>query len=269
MSQWGQGQPGYQYPMQTGYPVQNQGFQQPNYPQGGLPPQAGFPGQRPPFQQPQQTGFLGPGPALVPQQTGFSGGFQQQQRLPVPPVPPLPSQFQQQPQPPPPPPVPPLPPSSNLLGVNQQNRFLTSSPGFGSSGLVPQQTGFPSPGSGVQPLVPQVTGFVDPRLQMMSNTFLPANPASPYNPTGAPQLLQPQQQLGGLSLQQSFQQHNQEVKGTSTPRVPWTLSKAEKKSYDQIFRAWDTSSSGFIDGKTAIEVFGQSDLDRNDLARIW
>lgn len=121
----------------------------------------------------------------------------------------------------------------------------------------------------MQPLVPQVTGFIDPRLQMMSNTFLPANPAAPFNPTGAPQLLQPQQQLGGLSLQQSFQQHNQEVKGTATPRVPWTLSKAEKKSYDQIFRAWDTTSSGFIDGRTAIEVFGQSGIDRNDLARIW
>lgn len=207
MSQWGQGQPGYQYPMQTGYPAQNQGFQQPNFPQGGLPPQPSFLNQRPPFQQPQQTGFPGAGPSLVPQQTGFPGTFQQQQRPPIPPVP--------------------------------------------------------------QPLVPQATGFVDPRLQMMSNTFLPANPAASYNPTGTPQLLQPQQQLGGLSLQQSFQQHNQEVKGTTAPRVPWTLSKAEKKSYDQIFRAWDTSSSGFVDGKTAIEVFGQSGLDRNDLARVW
>jgi len=104
---------------------------------------------------------------------------------------------------------------------------------------------------------------------MMSSTFLPANPAAPYNPAGAPQLIQPQQQLGGLSLQQSFQQHNQEVKGTSAPAVPWTLSKGEKKSYDQIFRSWDTSNTGFIDGKTAIEVFEQSGLDRNDLARIW
>ena len=261
MSQWGQPQPGYQYPLQTGFPPQNQSFQQPGFPQGGLAPQpTGFPGQRPPFQQPQQTGFPGAGPALLPQQTGFLGGLQQQQRPPIPPVPPLPSQFQQQQAPPPPP----LPSSSNLLAANPQNRFLSSSPG-----LVSQQTGFPSPGGGMQPLVPQVTGFLDPRLQMMSSTFLPANPAAPYNPTGAPQLLQPQQQLGGLSLQQSFQHHNQEVKGTAAPRVPWALSKPEKKSYDQIFRAWDTSNSGFIDGRTAIEVFGQSGLDKNDLARIW
>ncbi|KAH8977407.1 hypothetical protein EDB86DRAFT_3237574 [Lactarius hatsudake] len=261
MSQWGQGQPGYQYPMQTGFPGQNQTFQQPSFLQGGLAPQpTGFPGQRPPYQQPQQTGYPGAGPGLVPQQTGFPGSFQQ--RPPIPPVPPLPSQFQQQP------PPPPLPPS-NLLGLGQQNRFASSSPAFGGSGLPSQQLGFPGQSGGLQPLAPQITGFIDPRLQMMSSTFLPANPAAPYNPVGAPQLLQPQQQLGGLSLQQSFQQHNQEVKGTVAPPVPWTLSKAEKKSYDQIFRAWDASNTGFIDGKTAIEVFGQSGLDKNDLARVW
>src|SRR6266851_8267181 len=140
MSQWAQGQPGYQYP---GFSAQNQSFQQPSFSQGGLAPQpTGFPGQRPPLQQPQQTGFPGAGPALVPQQTGFLGTFQQQQRPPVPPVPPLPSQFQQQ-APPPPPPLPP----SNLLAINQQSRFLSSSPGFSGSGLLPQQTGFPSPGA--------------------------------------------------------------------------------------------------------------------------
>ena len=44
---------------------------------------------------------------------------------------------------------------------------------------------------------------------------------------------------------------------------------AEKKQYDQIFRAWDTQGTGFISGQTALEVFGQSGLDRNDLAKIW
>lgn len=134
----------------------------------------------------------------------------------------------------------------------------------GMAPLTTQPTGFP--GGGLRPLVPQVTGFVDPRLAMMSNTFLPANPTAPYNPAGAPQL---QQQPGGLSLQQSFMQHNQEQRGTAAPKVPWALSKAEKKSYDQIFRAWDTQGTGFIDGTTAREVFGQSGLDKNDLAKIW
>ncbi|KAI9453896.1 hypothetical protein BJY52DRAFT_787914 [Lactarius psammicola] len=72
-----------------------------------------------------------------------------------------------------------------------------------------------------------------------------------------------------MSSQRSFQQVIQELKGTVVPTVTWTLSEAEKKSYDQIFRAWDISNTGFIGGNTAIEVLGQSGLAKNDLARIW
>lgn len=103
---------------------------------------------------------------------------------------------------------------------------------------------------------------------MMSSTFLPANTASPYGAGGAPML--PSQQLqGGISLQQGFQQHNQAQKGTAAPRIPWALSKGEKKSYDSIFRAWDANNTGYINGKTALEVFGQSGLSQDDLARVW
>ena len=258
--------------MQTGFNPQQQqpqqqqfqpGFQ-PGFQAGGLAPQpTGFPGQRPAgFQQPQQTGFPGglqPQPTgFQPQQTGFQPlqaqptGFQQnnfQRRAPPPPppVPPIPSQFQQQNVQP-----------TGLLGLQNTSRFLSPSPGP----LTAQPTGF---AGGLQPLVPQVTGFVDPRLTMMSNTFLPANLSAPYNPAGAPQL----QQQSGVSLQQSFLQHNQANRGTVAPKVPWALSKAEKKSYDQIFRAWDARGEGFITGQTALEVFGQSGLDKNDLAKIW
>ncbi|KAI0668336.1 hypothetical protein C8Q78DRAFT_1173775 [Trametes maxima] len=278
MAQWGQG---YQYPMQTGFnpQQQQQQFQQ-------LAPQpTGFPGQRPPgFQQPQPTGFPGQQGFQQPQQTGFPGqqGFQQphqtgfpaqqlqaqptgfagsnfQQRAPPPPVPPIPPQFQQQ-----------QPQqlqqnvlNSGFLGAQQPNRFLSTSPGLAP--LTAQPTGFQG-GGGLRPLVPQATGFIDPRLQMMSSTFLPANTSAPYNAAGAPQF---QQQQSGFSLQQSFQQHNQAQRGNAAPRVPWALSKAEKKSYDQIFRAWDAGNTGFISGQTALEVFGQSGLDRNELAKIW
>jgi actin cytoskeleton-regulatory complex protein PAN1 len=112
-----------------------------------------------------------------------------------------------------------------------------------------------------------MTGFIDPRLQMISSSFMPTNLSNPY--AGGSLQLPSMQQPGGLSLQQSFQQMNQETRGTAAPRVPWALSKGEKKSYDQIFRAWDSADTGFIDGKTALEVFGQSGLDRNDLAKIW
>ncbi|KAL4254402.1 Actin cytoskeleton-regulatory complex protein PAN1 [Abortiporus biennis] len=272
MSQWGQN---YQYtgysnpqqfqqgiqPQPTGFPGQQQrplGLQpQPTGFPGGSgfqqQPQMGFAPQQTGFQPPQQTGFQPQPTGFQPQPTGFQGSAFQQ-RAP-PPVPPIPSQFQQQPPPPPP------QQQANLSFLNapppQSNRFLSSSP----APLTAQPTGY------ARPLVPQVTGFVDPRLVMMSSTFLPANPSVPYTATGAPQLqLQPQ---GGVSLQQSFMQHNQEQRGTAAPKVPWALSKAEKKSYDQIFRAWDHKGEGFITGQTALEVFGQSGLDKNDLAKIW
>ncbi|KAG1749461.1 hypothetical protein EDB19DRAFT_1680127 [Suillus lakei] len=277
MSQWGQ--PGFQYPMTTGYPgQQQQQFQPAQNPQfqqqtgfqpgalaggfhpGGIAPQpTGFPGARPQqgYQQPQQTGYLGPGPSrlgvLQAQPTGFPGesSFAQQARPQPPPVPPIPTQFQQQPQ---------LHQQTGFANP-QANRFGGPTPsGYGGNpGLVPQPTGFVG-----------LTGYVDPRLQMMSSSFLPANVSAPYSAGGMPQLAAPpQQQLGGLSLQQSFQQHNQARGIGSAPKVSWTLSKSEKKQYDQIFRSWDAQGTGFISGQTALEVFGQSGIDKNDLARIW
>lgn len=88
---------------------------------------------------------------------------------------------------------------------------------------------------------------------------MPLNMSSPYGAGGA---LQFQAQQNGLSLQQSFQQVQ------TKPRISWALGKAEKKSYDSIFRAWD-QGTGFISGPTALEVFAQSGLDKPDLARIW
>ena len=57
--------------------------------------------------------------------------------------------------------------------------------------------------------------------------------------------------------------------GVARPQMSWALSKDEKKKYDQIFRAWDPQSTGFLSGQTALEVFGASGLNKNDLARIW
>lgn len=109
-AQWRAGQPGYQYPMQTGYPgnpqlQQNPQFQPQSYPQ--FPQNAQF---QPPQQQfqsgglglptmlpPQPTGFIGgnmsPG-GLLPQPTGFVGGNIPYGGGAVPPLPPLPQQQQ-------------------------------------------------------------------------------------------------------------------------------------------------------------------------------
>jgi actin cytoskeleton-regulatory complex protein PAN1 len=283
MSQWGYGQQGSFQPgglgggfisqQPTGFTGSRpqQGFQQPQQigfqqQPGFQHPVTGFQPQQPGFLQSQQTGFPGSVPSgtgfLQAQPTGFpgAGNFTQQSRPPPPPVPPIPSQFQQQPQ---------LHQQTGFLNP-QANRFGGPSPsGFGGSpGIAPQPTGFA--GRTPAPLVPQMTGYVDPRLQMMSSSFMPANVSAPYGAGGIPQLsAPPQQQLDGLSLQQSFQQHNQSRGIGSAPKVPWALSKAEKKQYDSIFRAWDAQSTGFINGQTALEVFGQSGLDKNDLARIW
>lgn len=261
MSQWNQGQPGFQYPMQTGFAGGNQFSQNPQFqpqnpqfqpqgtlgplgiPNGGLVPQpTGFPGQRPQaLMQPSLT----PGSTLIqPQATGFPGGNFQQSRPAPPPVPPLPAQFQQN------------QPSFLNAPPPQSNRLLSSSPGFGG-GLIPQQTGFPGQSGGGM-LVPQMTGYVDPRLQIISQSFMPVNTSA-----GVPQL-QPQSQ----NLVQTFQQHNQAQRGTTTQQMSWALTKAEKKSYDNIFRQW-VKGERFISGPIAIEVFGASGLSKDDLARIW
>lgn len=112
-------------------------------------------------------------------------------------------------------------------------------------------------------MVPQATGYVsDPRMQIMSRTFMPANPSMPYGSAGnTPQFAQPVQPQ---QLQQSIQQANQ-----GRPNISWALTKDERKSYDNIFRAWDPKGTGFITGQTALNVFGQAGLPQDDLAKIW
>lgn len=51
--------------------------------------------------------------------------------------------------------------------------------------------------------------------------------------------------------------------------IPWAVTKDEKKRYDTVFKAWDGFGKGFIGGDVAIEVFGQSGLEKPDLERIW
>lgn len=98
--------------------------------------------------------------------------------------------------------------------------------------------------------------------QPLYTTFMPANISAPYGPGGAPLL--PPQQLTGALQPMPTQQY-----GATAPPTSWALTKAEKKEYDRIFRSWDASGSGFISGQVALEIFGQSGLSKDDLARIW
>ncbi|WFD18417.1 hypothetical protein MCAP1_000619 [Malassezia caprae] len=131
----------------------------------------------------------------------------------------------------------------------------------GMSPMMNQPTGIP--------MAAQMTGaFSDPRMRLMYTQFLPA--AQPYSGVPMPSnmnfhqaSLQPDQfqnKLQTISTQQS-----NKAKGG----IPWTMSKEERKSYDNIFRAWDAKKTGWISGDVARELFGQSGLSREQLLQIW
>jgi actin cytoskeleton-regulatory complex protein PAN1 len=54
-----------------------------------------------------------------------------------------------------------------------------------------------------------------------------------------------------------------------TAKVPWAVTKDEKKIYDELFKLWDGFNKGFITGDVAVEIMGQSGLDSKDLEGIW
>lgn len=56
---------------------------------------------------------------------------------------------------------------------------------------------------------------------------------------------------------------------SGTAKVPWAVTKDEKKIYDQLFDAWDGLRKGFVTGEVAIEIMGQSGLQQKDLEAIW
>lgn len=177
---------------------------------------------------------------------------------------------------------PPMPMQPQMTGfappVPQMQRPMNTGFGGGSYGMQQQQQQQQPSQQAPAPLVPQATGFNSGGLgagvqgQFMS-TFMPApsiQPSAMMNPqqmqfaAGASNL-----SGSGPSLQQSFQQSNQQQVGQSSVPIPWALTPEEKKRYDQIFRAWDQQGAGFIPGSMAKEVFGQAGLGTDDLMAIW
>lgn len=164
------------------------------------------------------------------------------------------------------------------------------------SQLMSQPTGYQQPAQSFQPqptgFMPQQTGFMNSsqptgygsqaQLQPMATGF--GGPASiaPLNaqPTGRPGtwglVNAPASGLPNMQALQSQMMPQQGREGgfTSTglrgnATVPWAVTKDEKKIYDNLFKAWDGFGKGFITGNQAIEIFGQSGLDKPDLERIW
>ena len=181
---------------------------------------------------------------LTSQQTGFASQY----------IPPQPTGFQPQ----------------NTGFAPQQASFL------------PQQTGFQQAPQGIgyaglrPPMPPMPTGFNSNFQQQTSG------PASSLNaqPTGRPGqwglVNTPASGLPNIdALQQRMMPQPGREGGFTTAGlsgsavVPWAVTKDEKRIYDGLFKAWDGLNKGFIGGDVAIEVMGQSGLDKSDLEKIW
>lgn len=147
-------------------------------------------------------------------------------------------------------------------------------------GMQPQQTGYPGQN-------PQPTGYNGPLPPMppMPTGFAGGlgAPAAPLNaqPTGMPGqwglVNTPASGLPNIDAlkAQMMPQQGREQGGFTTAGlsgnavIPWAITKDEKKLYDELFRAWDGLHKGYIGGDVAIEIMGQSGLQKPDLERIW
>jgi hypothetical protein len=178
--------------------------------------------------------------------------------------------------------------------TSQPTGFYNQAIGF-QPGLQPQPTGLPIPNQGLQPQAtgflpaPQATGYSGPRPPMppMPSSF--GNNMSPQQTGGGPLQAQPTGIPGqwgfvnapatGLPNIEALQQRLMPQAGreggfttqglSGSAKVPWAVTKDEKQIYDQLFKAWDGLKRGFVSGDVAIEIMGQSGLERKDLEAIW
>ncbi|KAF2015873.1 hypothetical protein BU24DRAFT_391177 [Aaosphaeria arxii CBS 175.79] len=166
---------------------------------------------------------------------------------------------------------------------------LVSQPtGFNQSQLGPQPTGFQPQPTGFGQA--QNTGYTGPRPPMppMPTGFAPGlspnqTGLAPLNaqPTGVPGqwglVNNPATGLPNIEAltQRMMPQTGREGGNYTTAglsgnaKIPWAITKGEKKLYDDTFKAWDGFGKGFISGEQAIEIFGQSGLPKPDLEAVW
>ncbi|XWW97620.1 hypothetical protein V2A60_005605 [Cordyceps javanica] len=172
-------------------------------------------------------------------------------------------------------------PSNAQILQSQMTGFPTQQTGFGgqTQSMQPQATGYPSMQN------PQATGYAGPRPPMppMPTGYNQGSMAMPLNaqPTGAPGqwglVNAPSSGLPNIdALQAQMMPQQGREGGTFTTQglqgnavIPWAITKEEKTRYDSLFRAWDGFGKGHILGSQAIEIFGQSGLEKPDLERIW
>ena len=176
----------------------------------------------------------------------------------------------------------------------QPTGFFNQATGF-QPGLQPQATGYPGQQQGLQSQStgfmqnPQATGYngLRPPMPPMPTGF--ASNVSPQRtgltslqaqPTGIPgQWGFVNAPAGGLPNIEALQQRLMPQAGreggfttqglSGNAKVPWAVTKDEKRIYDSLFNAWDGLNKGYITGDVAIEIMGQSGCDTKDLESIW
>ncbi|KIW42058.1 uncharacterized protein PV06_05643 [Exophiala oligosperma] len=173
--------------------------------------------------------------------------------------------------------------------TSQPTGFYNQATGF-QPGLQAQPTGFPGQQPGLQPQAsgfPGATGYTGPRPPMPPMPTGFANNMSPQQtgplqaqPTGLPGqwgfVNAPATGLPNIeALRQQLMPQTGREGGFTTQglagsaKIPWAVTKDEKRIYDDLFRAWDGLGRGYISGDVAIEIMGQSGLERGDLESIW
>ncbi|KAK8124793.1 uncharacterized protein PG998_000552 [Apiospora kogelbergensis] len=156
--------------------------------------------------------------------------------------------------------------------------------GFPGTQMAPQPTGFLGQNQGMQPqptgMQPQQTGYQSMNNPQPTGYNGPLPPMPPM-PTGfAGQWGLVNGPAGGLPNMDALQarmmpQQGREQQDYTTTGlagnavIPWAITKDEKRRYDEIFRAWDGLHKGYVTGDQAIEIMGQSGLEKPDLERIW
>jgi actin cytoskeleton-regulatory complex protein PAN1 len=184
----------------------------------------------------------------------------------------------------------PMPSSSQLLSTQMTGFQQPQSTGFlgQQQGIQPPQAAFQnmsnpqaSSYSGPRPPIPPMPiGYsqgLSPAATGMGGMAVPLNAQPTGRPgqwglvntpaTGLPNIDALQARM---MPQQGREQGSFTTVGLSGNAViPWAVTKDEKTRYDALFKAWDGFNKGFIGGDVAIEVFGQSGLEKADLERIW
>lgn len=165
---------------------------------------------------------------------------------------------------------------------NQLGAFGPQSTGLGQQQSIYQQNPQAAGYSGPLPPMPPVPSSYGTNLSPAQTGGQPGGQAFPLNaqPTGVPgQWGLVNTPASGLPNIEALQQRMMPQPGreggyttaglAGSAKVPWAVTKDEKKIYDELFKAWDGLNKGFIGGDVAIEVMGQSGLPKSDLEKIW